>query len=312
MQLNSYVKTVTNKRLLIFESRDDLNRCISYKGKPDQHDTTASHSSPRMPGVRFLWAVPIRGNLSRVINRFGRIPLLLRKMASDTIHSTAADRSGGSVPSFSPKQINESVDLSQTTVDDKLLGLLSSYHQHAIDTFNTCSRGPTHRYLTDTCGGYNLRGAGFSHRADGLGGRPALGRLPRRPPPRPAPSLPQHRRRRQRRARVPDLLLRRRGRAGGRERQERHEGPRRRRGRSLSSSSCFEGARHRLRGDPERHVPRPLHLQRRPGCTRRGHHARACASPRRRGRRRRPVTTSRRRTASDSGEPRPSVLLVKW
>jgi hypothetical protein len=30
-----------------------------------------------------------------------------------------------------------------------------------IDTFNTCSRGPTHRSLTNTGGGYNLGGAGF-------------------------------------------------------------------------------------------------------------------------------------------------------
>jgi hypothetical protein len=36
-------------------------------------------------------------------------------------------------------------------------------YQHAIGTFNTCSRGPSHRSLTDTGGGYNLRGASFSH-----------------------------------------------------------------------------------------------------------------------------------------------------
>jgi hypothetical protein len=65
----------------------------------------------------------------------------------------------GSVPSFSPKSANEAVDLSQTSVDDKLLGLLGPYHQHAIDTFDTCSRGPTHRSLTDTGRGYNLTGA---------------------------------------------------------------------------------------------------------------------------------------------------------
>jgi hypothetical protein len=29
--------------------------------------------------------------------------------------------------------------------------------------FNTCSRGPTHRSLTDTGGGYNLEGVDFSH-----------------------------------------------------------------------------------------------------------------------------------------------------
>jgi hypothetical protein len=34
--------------------------------------------------------------------------------------------------------------------DDKLLGLSDTYHWHAIGTFNTCSRGPTRRSLTDT------------------------------------------------------------------------------------------------------------------------------------------------------------------
>jgi hypothetical protein len=67
----------------------------------------------------------------------------------------------GSVPSFSSKPTNELVGLSQTSVMDKLLGLLGPYHQHAIGTFNTCSWRPTHQSLTDTGGGYNLEGAGF-------------------------------------------------------------------------------------------------------------------------------------------------------
>jgi hypothetical protein len=59
----------TNKRLLIFESRGDLNRCTTRRGKPDQHDMYASHTSPRMPDIRFLRVVPVRGKLSRVIDR---------------------------------------------------------------------------------------------------------------------------------------------------------------------------------------------------------------------------------------------------
>jgi hypothetical protein len=53
-----------NKRLLMSESRGDSNQCTPYRGKPDQHDTYASHASPLMPGVRFLQAVPVCGNLS--------------------------------------------------------------------------------------------------------------------------------------------------------------------------------------------------------------------------------------------------------
>jgi hypothetical protein len=55
--------TVTNKRLLISESRGDSNRCTTCRGKPDQHVTYLSHSSPRMPGVHFLRAVPVCDNL---------------------------------------------------------------------------------------------------------------------------------------------------------------------------------------------------------------------------------------------------------
>jgi hypothetical protein len=56
--------TATNKRLLISESRGDLNRCTPCRGKSDQHVTYASHSSPRTPGVRFPRAVPVCNNLS--------------------------------------------------------------------------------------------------------------------------------------------------------------------------------------------------------------------------------------------------------
>jgi hypothetical protein len=37
-----------------------------------------------------------------------------------------------------------------------LLGLSGPYHRHAIGTFNTCSRVPTPRFLTDTGGGYHI------------------------------------------------------------------------------------------------------------------------------------------------------------
>jgi hypothetical protein len=36
-------------------------------------------------------------------------------------------------------------------------------YQYAVGTFNTCSRGLTHRSLTDTGGGYNLGGDDFPH-----------------------------------------------------------------------------------------------------------------------------------------------------
>jgi hypothetical protein len=67
----------------------------------------------------------------------------------------------GSVPSFSHKPINEAVDLSQTSIDDKLLGLLGPYHQHTIGTFNTYLWGSTHRFLTNTGGATALKALTF-------------------------------------------------------------------------------------------------------------------------------------------------------
>jgi hypothetical protein len=63
----------TNKRLLISESRGDSNRCTPYRGKPDQHITHAFHASSRTPGVRFLRAVPVYGNLSHWPSKIGWI-----------------------------------------------------------------------------------------------------------------------------------------------------------------------------------------------------------------------------------------------
>jgi hypothetical protein len=68
------VKTAINKRLLISESRGNSNRCTPCRGKSDQHATYASHFSPRTPGVRFLWAVPIRDNLSLAPTKLKQAP----------------------------------------------------------------------------------------------------------------------------------------------------------------------------------------------------------------------------------------------
>jgi hypothetical protein len=57
------------KRLLISDIHGNSNRCTPYRGKPDQHDTYASHASPRTPDVHFLRMVPVCYNLSGVVNR---------------------------------------------------------------------------------------------------------------------------------------------------------------------------------------------------------------------------------------------------
>jgi hypothetical protein len=69
----------------------------------------------------------------------------------------------GSPPSFSPTHNHRSSGESHTTIDGMLLGLLGPYLQCVVSTFNTCSRGSTHRSLTNTDGGYKLGGANFPH-----------------------------------------------------------------------------------------------------------------------------------------------------
>jgi hypothetical protein len=59
--------------------------------------------------------------------------------------------------SFSLKTVIEAVRLSQTFVDNRLLGLLGTYHRYAIGTFNTCSRVLTPRSLTNIGGGYHIK-----------------------------------------------------------------------------------------------------------------------------------------------------------
>jgi hypothetical protein len=151
----------TNKRLLISESRGDSNRCTPYSGKPDQHNTYASHASPCMLGVCLLRVVPIRGNLSCSHQQIWTDPLPLKKKGSWHNPQHASWPIYGSVPSFSPTIANEAVGTSQASIENWLLELLGPYHRHAVGTFNTCSRGPTHQSLTDSGGGYNLEGAGF-------------------------------------------------------------------------------------------------------------------------------------------------------
>jgi hypothetical protein len=98
------------------------------------------------------------------------------KSATNLYRSTAPEKKGfrynpqldnrqicGLVPNFSPIITNEAVGKRQTSIDNQLLGLSSPYHRHAIGTFNTCSRRPAHRSLTDTGVGYSLEGTNFSH-----------------------------------------------------------------------------------------------------------------------------------------------------
>jgi hypothetical protein len=100
------VNTATNKRLLISESHADSNQCTPCRGKPDQQVTYAYHTSLRMPSVHFLQAVPVRGNLSRVIDRVEQVHCS-REEGLPTQSTARRWLIRGSVHNFSPEPANE-------------------------------------------------------------------------------------------------------------------------------------------------------------------------------------------------------------
>jgi hypothetical protein len=125
----------------------------TLQGKPDQHAICIPRS------VR-IWSQTIRISRGQRIATFRESSTDLdgshysrEKGIPDYIPSTSADRFAGPHPVSLLLSTKEVVGLSQASVDSGLLGLPGSYHRHAIGTYNTCSRWPTHRSLTDTGGG---------------------------------------------------------------------------------------------------------------------------------------------------------------
>jgi hypothetical protein len=87
--------------------------------------------------------------------------LLSRKSAPNSISQPGWVVRGTGL-SFSPNTAIEAVRLSQAPISDRLIGISGPYHQHKIGTFNTCSRVPTPRSLTDAGGGYHIENFGIA------------------------------------------------------------------------------------------------------------------------------------------------------
>jgi hypothetical protein len=134
---------------------------LQGKIQPTRH-TNPMLSSCMVPDHTYLTR-STHSNFSRSNQQSWAGPLLLRKRVPDTICSSTTDWSMGPYLVSLPSQPMKQWGQSQPSVDDRLLGLLDPYHRHVISTFNTWSRGPTQRSLTDTGRGYNLGGAGFQH-----------------------------------------------------------------------------------------------------------------------------------------------------
>jgi hypothetical protein len=108
-----------------------------------------------------MWSM--YSNLSWVVDRFGRITLFSRKRNSRLHPQHAGWPICGSPSSFSPPHSQWSSRLKLRFCRSQATRLTGPIYQHAIGTFNTFSRGLTHRSLTDTGGGYNLGGDDFPH-----------------------------------------------------------------------------------------------------------------------------------------------------
>jgi hypothetical protein len=129
---------------------------LQGKIRPTCHTLSTLGPHMSLDHTYLTWST--HSNLSLANNRVGQSHYFQEKGISHAGWSIY-----GSPSSFSPTLNQRSCGESQTSVDDRLLGLHGPYHRHAIGTFNTRSRGPTHWSLTDTGGGYNLVGAIFPH-----------------------------------------------------------------------------------------------------------------------------------------------------
>jgi hypothetical protein len=159
----SYLRDDYRKQaILIFESHSDSNRCTPYREKLDQHDTYATHTSPRMPGIRFLRVVPIRDNLSWII---------------DTLEQGDSSREKGLPTQSTARRLTNpwvrTQCLSQANLE--AVGEKPSIRRWQATSLTgpispTCDRyvqyllaGASHRFLTNIGGGYSLEGASFPH-----------------------------------------------------------------------------------------------------------------------------------------------------
>jgi hypothetical protein len=134
---------------------------LQGKAQPTHHMLSALSPCMVQDHTYLTWCT--YSDLSRSRQQSWAWPLLLRKRALDTIHSTLTDWSTGPYPISFSSQPMKQWGQSQASVDSSYSAYWAHNRKLAIDTFNTCSQAPTHQSLTDTVGGYNLGGADSPH-----------------------------------------------------------------------------------------------------------------------------------------------------
>jgi hypothetical protein len=150
----------TNKWLLISESRVDSNGCTTCRGNPNN----MSHMLPTAVHTRLMYAFcgqpPYMTTFNWLPQSQNR-PLHLEEVL--TTKDGLAQPSSTVASFFLPCDTPGVGERGFGPMVTRNFSLLGPYHQHANGTFNTCSQGPTHRSLTNICGGYNLGGGGLPH-----------------------------------------------------------------------------------------------------------------------------------------------------
>jgi hypothetical protein len=139
-----------------------LNRCTPCRGKSDQHVTCFPRSVHAWSMTICISRGPHIAIFHPVVNIFEQIHCTREEQLPTQSIARRLSDLWVRIQLLSHNS-QRAVVKSQAPTDNRLLGLPGSYHRHAIGTFNTCSRGPTERSLTDTGGGYNLGGAGLPH-----------------------------------------------------------------------------------------------------------------------------------------------------
>jgi hypothetical protein len=133
---------------------------LQGKTRPTHH--TLLTLSPRMLQDHTYLTWSTYSNLSYIRQQFWTDPVHLRRRAPDTIHNTLTDRSVGPYSASLPQQTMEQWGKSsfcwQPTT--RLTGPISPTCDRYVQYLLT---GPTHRFLTDIGGGYNLGGASLPH-----------------------------------------------------------------------------------------------------------------------------------------------------
>jgi hypothetical protein len=146
--------TATNKRLLISESRSNSNRCTPCREKPDQHNTYASHASPRFcgqsPYVATFHETPIDLDCSweKGLLTQSTAHRLTDPQVDTQLLSRASQWSRGHKPSSCRRPT--------TRFAGPISPVCDRYVQYLLT-------GVNHRSLTDIGRGYNLGGASLPH-----------------------------------------------------------------------------------------------------------------------------------------------------